>query len=148
MSEKLKNWTHQRTFCLKKSQWSSRKQLWQQRSKTFNEKQSSSPCPKMKFFWSFWDEIFLVKMLHWTLRQQAWHLIENFLPDEQKLSIAQFPKRYGRKIISNNFFFLKLFPWTRRQPFLQHARESMGGSRKRVISVLEVVQQTMNIKNY
>ena len=120
-----KNWKNELTkknLCLKTSQWSSGKQLWQQRSKNFNEKPNFFSMSKNENFSIFWDEIFFVKMFLWTLRQQVWQLIENFLPDEQKISLAQFPKRYRRRITSNNFFFLKLFPWTRRQPFLQHAR--------------------------
>ena len=144
--KKEKRWLYQQNFASNCPSCQVESKFDNNARKFSTKKQIASPGPKMKIFLIFWDEDFFVKIFLLTLRQQVWQLNENFLPDEQKISLAQFPKRYWRRNTSNNSFFIKSFPWTRRQPFLQHARESMGGSRKRVISVLEVVEQTMNLK--
>ena len=148
MSEKLKNWTYQKTLVSKCPSGQVESKFDNNARKFSTKRQIFSPCPKMKNFQFFETKFFSSRCSFGHSDSKFDNSLKTFCQMNKKFRSHNSRKGTGEELLQIISFSLSCSHEHVDNRFYNMPDKSMGGSRKHVISVLEVVKQTMNIKNY
>ena len=116
--------------------------------KISTKSQISSPCPKMKNFQILETKFFSSRCSFVHLDSKFDNTLKTFCQLNKKFHSPNSRKNTGKELFQIISFSLSCSYEHVDNRFYNMPVERMEGSQKRFISVLEVVEQTMNIKNY